>query len=147
MLQLLQHVDEVPFWKSSHRKGWFWSWESVAQHAAASEVWVLREGIEIVTFLVGRSHGQAFEILYLETHPLRQRRGWARVCLLNLAQTRMEDEFWLEVSEQNRAASELYKQMGFQEVGRREQYYSDGSAARLMSANRLKLLAFQKPPC
>lgn len=42
-------------------------------------------------------------------------------------------EFWLEVHEANAKARNLYKKLGFQEVGQRPQYYSDGACAILMT--------------
>jgi ribosomal-protein-alanine N-acetyltransferase len=43
-----------------------------------------------------------------------------------------DNEAFLEVKASNKGAQRLYAKLGFEEVGRRRRYYSDGSDAVLM---------------
>ena len=40
---------------------------------------------------------------------------------------------FLEVSDANRAAQNLYEKLGFERIGLRERYYSDGTSALVLS--------------
>jgi len=71
---------------------------------------------------------EEMHILNLAVHPHHRRRGIARRLLteaLNLARTLGAQEAWLEVRPSNTPALALYESFGFEEVGRRPQYYSD----------------------
>jgi ribosomal-protein-alanine acetyltransferase len=71
------------------------------------------------------------ELLNLAVDPSARRTGVARALLQEMMQ---EAEIWhLEVRESNLAAIALYDSLGFQKVGRRSGYYSDGEAAQLFT--------------
>jgi ribosomal-protein-alanine N-acetyltransferase len=78
---------------------------------------------QIVGFLVSRSVGPGeSEILNLAVLPDFRRQGIARELIRSLT-TEVPGDLFLEVRESNRAARNLYKSMGFQEVNRRLEYY------------------------
>ena len=73
----------------------------------------------------------------IATHPDYRRRGlgrWLLRALLGEARTAGCGTATLEVRDSNEAARELYRREGFQEVGRRKNYYQmEGEDAVLMS--------------
>ena len=85
--------------------------------------------------LVARVVADEAEILTLAVTPTARRRGVA-TALLNAAAHQVAAmgarAFFLEVSVRNDAARSLYARAGFQEKGRRAQYYSDRSDALVL---------------
>lgn len=82
-------------------------------------------------FIMARKAGDHAEILTLVVAPEHRRQGIARDLVTKvitscpkLAATHL----FLEVAEDNVAASGLYEDLGFMEVGRRTNYYSRGEA-------------------
>ena len=76
------------------------------------------------------------EILTLVTAPSARRTGLARHLVeaaLTHAGERGMSRMYLEVSESNDAARELYAKLAFRTDGRRRAYYSDGRDAVLLS--------------
>ena len=80
-------------------------------------------------------NGQALEVIYLATAPWCQRLGVMSRLLEKLQSDALElsRQVWLEVNVGNLPAQRLYKQTGFDVVGRRQNYYPDGGDAYLMS--------------
>ena len=79
--------------------------------------------------------GEEAHIVVLATHPQWRRRGLAEAVLIEmLAQMRSVDvnEVTLEVRSGNVAAQELYRKLGFEEVGRRKRYYRDNGEDALL---------------
>ncbi|MBU6214219.1 MAG: GNAT family N-acetyltransferase [Actinomycetales bacterium] len=76
------------------------------------------------------------EVLTVAVHPQAQRRGIGRVLVAHLEQTaaaRGCGLLHLEVEDANSAARGMYAALGYQEVGRRTNYYGLGRDAVLMS--------------
>lgn len=93
------------------------------------------------SFAVGRVIGPEVELLTLAVDPNSQGKGLGRAVLNAFeatAQKRGATECFLEVSEKNAPAIQLYKTSGYDEISRRARYYetSDGS--------RVDALIFQK---
>ena len=68
--------------------------------------------------------------------PRFRRQGVARLLMrevLDLSARIAAEEIYLEVRPSNDAARNFYVSLGFQEVGRRPQYYADGEDALVMS--------------
>jgi ribosomal-protein-alanine N-acetyltransferase len=68
--------------------------------------------------------------------PLFRRQGIARLLMkevLDLSARISAEEIYLEVRPSNAPARNFYISLGFREVGRRPQYYSDGEDALVMS--------------
>lgn len=86
----------------------------------------------LCSFVLLRDVVSAWEISFLATRPDAQGGGKMRKLLTHLLTVLPPDRaLWLEVHEANDAARQLYLKMGFEEVGRRPKYYSDGGAAIL----------------
>lgn len=87
-------------------------------------------------FLLARAVAGEAEVLTLAVAPAARRRGVAAALLrtaLAEAEARQAAVMFLEVSEHNTAARALYAAAGFNEVGRRRRYYTDGSDALVLS--------------
>ncbi len=90
----------------------------------------------ILAFICFVDLGPAVEIPVLATFLAVQRQGIMRELLLQAIAMHYQDrELWLEVHENNQAARNLYRTLGFVESGRRNKYYPDGSAAILCNRN------------
>ncbi|HCC57519.1 MAG TPA: hypothetical protein DEQ47_09685 [Solibacterales bacterium] len=99
------------------------NWPGVAPFLG-DELLVAREDGGVVGALAWRSVAQdEREILYIETASDQRRRGIARALLRQLLSD-WAGATYLEVRESNQAAQELYRQCGFEAVGRRSAYYS-----------------------
>ncbi|GAB4448559.1 MAG: ribosomal protein S18-alanine N-acetyltransferase [Anaerolineales bacterium] len=108
----------------------------------ASRCWVAEADGEIVGMLVAWLLVDEAHIATLATHPAYRRRGIARE-LLSRALRSMAEEgavtSFLEVRESNTAAQALYRQFGYEAVGRRKRYYKDTDEdAILMTLNGLE---------
>ena len=80
--------------------------------------------------------GTEIEIMHLAVRQKGQGRGQALIeaFLRHLSRTYPQTErLFLEVSDKNRAARELYERNGFKVSSNRKNYYRDGSDALLMS--------------
>ena len=79
----------------------------------------------VIGFICARLiRGVPAEINNLIVHPDHRRQGVGRH-LLQTAIEHWNDEVFLEVRESNTGAQELYRQLGFEVVGRRKEYYRD----------------------
>ena len=92
---------------------------------------VTRDG-EVAGFLVTRQTAPGeCEILNLAVHPSFRRRGIARM-LVNQTLRAAPGEWFLEVRESNIAGIFFYRSLGFDSVGRRENYYNNPSEAAIV---------------
>ena len=94
--------------------------------AAAALVAQVREPKAMAGFIIAQLSADEAEILSIGVAPEWQRRGLARRMIEGLvrAATRAEAKrIHLEVAEDNAAATALYDNLGFAEVGRRKDYY------------------------
>lgn len=79
--------------------------------------------------------GEEAHIMLLATHPQWRRRGLAEWLLTKMLEEMRgvgTHEVTLEVRAGNIAAQELYKKLGFEEVGRRKRYYRDNNEDALL---------------
>jgi len=80
-------------------------------------------GSELAGFLIFRKTAVTeFEVLNLAVQPSRRRRGVARR-IMQFMLERHRGEVFLEVRESNQTARKFYESIGFQEIGRRKDYY------------------------
>jgi ribosomal protein S18 acetylase RimI-like enzyme len=91
---------------------------------------------QVSAFILFRDLGEALEIEMLATHPDFLRQGIMTRLLAEVFRRAQNDEtrlkaVWLEVHEHNALARQLYEKSGFNIVGKRPRYYSDGGAAIL----------------
>ena len=78
-------------------------------------------GYGIVSYVVGEA-----ELLNICIHPNHQGKGLAGTLmdhLIDHAATKENHEMFLEVRESNTFARHLYEKLGFNEIGRRKNYY------------------------
>ncbi|POF61654.1 ribosomal-protein-alanine N-acetyltransferase [Novacetimonas maltaceti] len=90
----------------------------------------------VAGFIMVRAVLDEAEILTLAVDPAFRRRGLARALLAWMADMAAQQgiaRLFLEVGVGNAAAWGLYRDAGFEEVGRRRGYYPDGSDARVMA--------------
>ena len=93
----------------------------------------LPDGCLLLGYLVAMPGVGETHLLDITTVPLHQRQGCARLLLGALtAWSRLQQAewLWLEVRASNQAARTLYESLGFQQVGRRRDYYPDQGARR-----------------
>src|SRR6185437_4300009 len=96
--------------------------------AAERHLWVIEDGGQLRAFLMARFSGAECELENLVVANQHRRRGLASQllqALIAIARERNLERVLLEVRESKQAARALYEQVGFQENGRRNAYYSD----------------------
>lgn len=94
--------------------------------AAGYECWVLERSAELIGYGVLSVAGGEAHLLNLCVAPAEQGRGHGRrilARLLDLARWHHADRVFLEVRPSNKAAVVLYESAGFNEIGKRPNYY------------------------
>lgn len=108
----------------------------------ASRCWVAERDGRIAGMLVAWMLVDEAHIATLATHPDHRRQGIARELLSHVLRSMAGEgavSSLLEVRESNAAAQELYRQFGYEAVGRRRRYYKDTDEdAILMTLNGLE---------
>ena len=140
MIRSLNEIElgELKWITQSQSPAFHWDLEQVRALAVSHEFWGLfteeSEVPQLIAVAACMKLPQAWEFPFLATHPDFQRKGIMRKLLGSLIDAKRRDgEIWLEVHEGNQSARALYQSLGFQEVGRRQGYYSDGGTAVLLS--------------
>jgi len=87
---------------------------------------------EVVGYVVTASAGDVVDLQRVAVHPGHRRRGLARRLLAAAVEQCDADRMLLEVAAGNEAALAFYAAEGFTEIGRRRDYYRDGSDAVVM---------------
>lgn len=105
--------------------------------------WVVEIDAEIAGYGILSAAGGEAHVLNLCVHPHHQSQGVGRGMLqrlIDLARWHRADRIFLEVRPSNAPAKRLYRGMGFQEVGRRRNYYParDGREDALVMAHELE---------
>jgi ribosomal-protein-alanine N-acetyltransferase len=105
---------------------------------SASRPWVVDVDGRVVAMLVVWFIIDEAHIATIATHPDFRRQGLGRKLLVHALKAAKEEgarTALLEVRKSNDEAQEMYRKLGFVEVNRRTQYYSDnGEDAILMNA-------------
>ncbi len=94
---------------------------------------LLRGGGELLGYFVAMKGVDEVHLLNLTVAPERQRQGWARVMLDELAawaRGQQAQWLWLEVRQSNARAIAVYETHGYRRVGVRKNYYPDGHGRR-----------------
>lgn len=104
---------------------------------SSGKFWVLTEGEKIAGFIVllQRTNSQALRVYSLAVLPEFRGKKYAQQLMQKAvlqAQEEGKDRLYLEVSEHNHEAIQLYQKLGFELTGIRPRYYRDGSNACLM---------------
>lgn len=116
-----------------------WTAAQISALAATSHVTLCAEGDGFIMVQVA---GDEAEILTLAVAPAARRQGIATRLLSKVSQILAPQEiqfFFLEVASENTGARALYARFGFQEVGRRKGYYSNGQDALILRASVMDL--------
>ena len=121
-----------------------WSREQIAaelkRKTGLSLVAVASAG-ELQAWCCGLHAGDDAELLKITVNPARRRQGIAEALLLEFCFqfTRHDTEqIFLEVRSQNLPALRLYGKLGFQETGRRNNYYKEPTDDALILVCRLR---------
>lgn len=108
---------------------------------SASRCWVAEQDGRVAGMLVAWLLVDEAHIATLATHPDFRRRGIARELLAHALRSMAWEgavSSLLEVRESNIAAQAMYRQFGYEAVGRRKRYYKDTDEdAILMTLKRL----------
>ena len=75
-------------------------------------------------------------ITFIAVHPIHQRKGLGKFLLSDLikrSKSLQINHIFLEVKQNNEPAKALYNSMGFKTVGKRSNFYQDGSDALLLN--------------
>jgi len=111
--------------------------ESLIVHLGHNDwLWGIFANQQLAGFALYRPICDEAELLYFYVLPGFRRLGFGAKLLHASSQYLKEREMkrvFLEVSDVNHRALSLYRDAGFQRVGIRESYYSDGSSAIVMS--------------
>jgi ribosomal-protein-alanine N-acetyltransferase len=109
-----------------------------------SRNWVAELDGRVAAMMVGWLITDDLHIATIATYPDLRRRGIGKKLLLHGLHAARDEgvtRAFLEVREGNAAAIQMYRDLGFVEDGRREEYYKDnGEDAILMSLNDLQSL-------
>ena len=95
--------------------------------ASERSLWVIEDEGQLQAFLIARFTAAECELENMVVAKQHRRRGLGSQLLRALvasARQRKQGRVLLEVRESNQAARALYKNVGFQENGRRKSYYS-----------------------
>lgn len=109
---------------------------------SASRCWVAEQDGRVAGMLVAWLLVDEAHIATLATHPDFRRRGIARELLAHALRSMAREgavSSLLEVRGSNAAAQAMYRQFGYEAVGRRKRYYKDTDEdAILMTLKRLE---------
>ena len=101
-----------------------WSAEEFAEILkSGAHGWIIDQG----AFLLIRNAADEAEIMTVATLPQHRRKGYAYQLLTQAQKTLKQQQItalFLEVQHDNEAAIHLYKKLGFQQTGRRRNYYT-----------------------
>ncbi|MBI4459169.1 MAG: ribosomal protein S18-alanine N-acetyltransferase [Acidobacteria bacterium] len=116
-------------------------YEEVVIHSSGSCCLVAEKDGCLAGFVCFRAVMEETELLNLAVHPSYRRQGigsfLVKQVLLEAAGKGAEHIF-LEVSDKNDAALELYARLGFERVGRRPGYYTSPPADAVLMQRRLR---------
>lgn len=111
-----------------------WGIDSFLSEFQHTKTVLLGDDSVIYAFVCLRDLQTAWELSVLATRKEFQGQGMMEVLIREISNTYGQDrELWLEVHENNLAARNLYRKLGFKEGQKRPLYYSDGGAAILFT--------------
>ena len=106
-----------------------WGIENYNSELGKSEnlFYVAKFGGKTIGFILARPITPVVEIFNIAVLPDFREKGIGRILFDKILERAVEHnclECWLEVRESNRAARRFYEKLGFENVGRRKNYYS-----------------------
>jgi [ribosomal protein S18]-alanine N-acetyltransferase len=112
-------------------------WDDLAARRVA---FVAEQGGEVLGFVVGREIAGEWELENVAVVDSAKRKGVGQALVLRLigtAQFSAATRMFLEVRASNQPAQSLYNALGFAEIGRRKNYYSDPKEDALLFEKKL----------
>lgn len=137
-----EELSRLRILAASWPKKEFWSFEEIQLSLRIPGTFLLytSSGDHWSGLALGRMFGTAAELFYIHVEGDARQRGLGRALLetflAHAATVYAAEEVFLEVRPSNVPAQKLYKNLGFEEQGRRKRYYEDGEDA-LVFAKRL----------
>jgi len=105
-----------------------------------SHLWVLISDGAVVGYICFWIVEMEIQLMNVAVHPERRGKGFGRLMLARMIEkgiSRGVRNIWLEVRPSNSWARNLYKEMGFLEVGIRPNYYSETNEDAIMMSLEL----------
>ncbi len=137
---IIEIVNEVSSQKNTF--GFNWDRQKLLSEFATSKCFILEKANAPVGFLAVKELAEADEITCIVVQISQRGSGYGQKIIRDYLSSRgrvsnnalsQNREVWLEVHEKNLSAIKLYLNLGFITVGNRNNYYSDGGKAILMS--------------
>lgn len=103
-----------------------WTKENFIDSLHSNSCWVLEQGDSIIGYGILKIVLDEAELLNITIAPDKQKQGFGQqllTLLMTKAHCLQAKECFLEVRESNTTAYRLYEQYGFNELGRRRNYY------------------------
>lgn len=97
---------------------------------------VTRDGDRVTGGIISDSHRGMIRIMNIAVDPEFRRRGIGRALMQAVLDARPHDSAVLMVQEENTAAQELYRELGFERTGYLAAYYGPGRGGIEMTLRR-----------
>ena len=120
----------------------YWSFKSIKlefTESKFSQISLLEVDSKIIGYIFQRVMPGQSHIINMAIDLTYQHKGYGKFLLKNTLEKDSEDtNVFLEVKEANFPAIKLYTDLGFEEIHKKDRYYSDGSNAIFMLKNNKK---------
>ena len=120
----------------------YWSFKSIKlefTESKFSQISLLEVDSKIIGYIFQRVMPGQIHIINMAIDLPYQHKGYGKFLLKNTLEKDSEDtNVFLEVKEANFPAIKLYTDLGFEEIHKKDRYYSDGSNAIFMLKNNKK---------
>jgi len=120
----------------------YWSFKSIKlefTESKFSQISLLEVDSKIIGYIFQRVMPGQSHIINMAIDLPYQHKGYGKFLLKNTLEKDSEDtNVFLEVKEANFPAIKLYTDLGFEEIHKKDRYYSDGSNAIFMLKNNKK---------
>lgn len=120
----------------------YWSFKSIKlefSESKFSQISLLEVDSKIIGYIFQRVMPGQSHIINMAIDLPYQHKGYGKFLLKNTLEKDSEDtNVFLEVKEANFPAIKLYTDLGFEEIHKKDRYYSDGSNAIFMLKNNKK---------
>ena len=120
----------------------YWSFKSIKlefTESKFSQISLLEVDSKIIGYIFQRVMSGQIHIINMAIDLPYQHKGYGKFLLKNTLEKDSEDtNVFLEVKEANFPAIKLYTDLGFEEIHKKDRYYSDGSNAIFMVKNNKK---------
>ena len=120
----------------------YWSFKSIRlefTESKFSQISLLEVDSKIIGYIFQRVMPGQSHIINMAIDLPYQHKGYGKFLLKNTLEKDSEDtNVFLEVKEANFPAIKLYTDLGFEEIHKKDRYYSDGSNAIFMLKNNKK---------